>query len=83
MFGEIREKKAELSRLEANIADMEAQRLRKDREFARLQVLVDQCNCAPFPVSSSTLSQHSCVGVVVFVPRCAASIALMATTLRR
>ena len=38
MFSEIREKKQELSRLEQSIVDMEGQRQRKDREFARLQV---------------------------------------------
>ncbi len=38
VFSEIREKKQELQRLEQSIVDMEGQRQRKDREFARLQV---------------------------------------------
>lgn len=38
VFAEVKEKKTELKRLEGTIQEMEAQRLRKDREFARLQV---------------------------------------------
>jgi predicted nucleic acid-binding Zn-ribbon protein len=37
VFSDIREKKAELKQLEESIGDMESQRLRKDREFNRLQ----------------------------------------------
>jgi pimeloyl-ACP methyl ester carboxylesterase len=37
VFGEVEAKKAALSQLEIQIADMEATRLRKDREFTRLQ----------------------------------------------
>ena len=37
MFQEVQRKKQALSRLEISIADMEATRMRKDREFQRLQ----------------------------------------------
>ena len=37
MFSEVEAKKTALAQLEIQIADMEATRLRKDREFTRLQ----------------------------------------------
>lgn len=37
VFGEVQQKRAALAAMEQRLADMEATRLRKDREFARLQ----------------------------------------------
>lgn len=44
MYASIRNKKEELKRIESTIAELDAERQRKDREFSRLQVSDASCS---------------------------------------